>query len=149
MINKILVATDGSTTAEKALDFGLDLAEKYSAEVLIVSVVDVISSSLISRGMIFSPTGTIKYLKELEAFHSHVLMDALEKAKKFNKNLKVSTQLMKGRASDKIIEKANEGGFGLIVIGSRGLGGIKEFFLGSVSDRVADEAKCPVLIVKE
>jgi nucleotide-binding universal stress UspA family protein len=34
------------------------------------------------------------------------------------------------------------------VIGSRGLGGIKGFFLGSVSDRVADKASCPVLIIK-
>ena len=41
------------------------------------------------------------------------------------------------------------GGFGLNVVGSRGLGGIEEFFLGSASDWVADEAKCPVLIVKE
>ena len=44
---------------------------------------------------------------------------------------------------------ANVGGFGLNVVGSRGLGGIEEFFVGSVSDRVADDAKCPVLIVKE
>jgi nucleotide-binding universal stress UspA family protein len=39
--------------------------------------------------------------------------------------------------------------FDLIVIGSSGLGGIKEFFLGSVIDRVADEAPYPVLIVKD
>jgi len=54
-----------------------------------------------------------------------------------------------GRAADKIIETAKTQNVDLIVIGSRGLGGIKEIFLGSVSDRVADEAKCPVLIVKE
>jgi len=149
LINKILVAIDGSKTADKALDFGLDLAAKYSAEVLVVSVFDVISKSLVARGMVFSPAGTTKYLEELEAFHSHVLVDALVKAKKFKPKLKVSTKLLKGRAADKIVDEANEGGFGLIVVGSRGLGGIKEFFLGSVSDRVADEAKCPVLIVKE
>jgi nucleotide-binding universal stress UspA family protein len=144
-----LVAIDGSKTADKALDFGLDLAAKYSAEVLVVSVFDVISTSLVARGMVFSPAGTTKYLEELEAFHSHVLVDSLVKAKKFKAKLKISTKLLKGRAADKIVDEANEGGFGLIVVGSRGLGGIKEFLLGSVSDRVADEAKCPVLIVKE
>ena len=97
----------------------------------------------------FSRLGTTKYLEELKAFHEQVLVEALKKANKVDAKIKVSTKLLKGRAADKIVEVANEGGFGLIVIGSRGLGGIKEFFLGSVSDRVADEAKCPVLIVKE
>ena len=149
MINKILVAIDGSKTADSALDFALDLAKKYSAETLIVSVLDVISLSLVSRGMLFSPTSTTKYLEDLEAFYKKVLTDALKKAKKLKVKLKISKKLLKGRAADKIVETANRGSFDLIVIGSRGLGEIKEFFLGSVSDRVADEAKCPVLIVKE
>ena len=149
MINKILVAIDGSKTADSALDFALDLAKKYSAEILIVSVFDVISLSLVSRGMLFSPTSTTKYLQELEAFHKKVLTDALKKAKKLKAKIKISKKLLKGRAADIIVETAHQGGFDLIVIGSRGLGEIKEFFLGSVSDRVADEAKCPVLIVKE
>lgn len=55
---------------------------------------------------------------------------------------------MEGRPSERIVEVAKEGKFDVIVMGSRGLGGIKGFFLGSVSDRVADEAACPVLIVK-
>ena len=131
------------------LEFGFDLATKYSVEILVVSVFDVISMSLVARGMVFRPTGTTKYLEELEAFHEKVLVDAVKKAKKVKAKINVSKKLLKGRAADKIIETANEGGFDLIVIGSLGLGGIKEFFLGSVSDRVADEAKCPVLIVKE
>jgi len=56
--------------------------------------------------------------------------------------------LEEGRPSDKIIETARTGNFDIIVMGSGGLGSIKEFFLGSVSDRVADEAPCPVLIVR-
>jgi nucleotide-binding universal stress UspA family protein len=59
-----------------------------------------------------------------------------------------TTKLVEGRPADKIVETAKLESCDLIVIGSRGLGGIKEFFLGSVSDRVADEAPCPVLIVK-
>lgn len=149
MITKILVAIDGSETADLALDFGFDLTIKYSAEVMIVSVLDTISKSLVYRGMLFTPASTVKYLEELEAFYEKVLSDALQKQKGVKQKVKVSTNLLKGRAADKIVETANEGNFDLIVIGSRGLGGIKEFFLGSVSDRVADEAECPVLIVKK
>ena len=110
---------------------------------------DVISTSLVARGMMYTPTSTTKYLEELVTFHKKVLLEASKKAKKLKPKVKVSKKMLKGRAADKIVETANNGGFDLIVIGSRGLGGIKEFFLGSVSDRVADEAKCPVLIVKE
>jgi len=77
-----------------------------------------------------------------------VLSEALKKVKKIKPNLRVSTKLVEGRPSNKIVETAKEGNFDIIVMGSRGLGAIKEFFLGSVSDRVADEATCPVLIVK-
>lgn len=56
--------------------------------------------------------------------------------------------LKEDRPADEIVKTAKEGEFDLIVMGHRGLGRVKEFFLGSVSDRVADEAHCPVLIVK-
>jgi nucleotide-binding universal stress UspA family protein len=46
------------------------------------------------------------------------------------------------------VEAAKEGDFDLIVMGSRGLGGIKGFLLGSVADRVADNSVCPVMLVK-
>jgi len=130
MFKKILVAIDGSKTADRALDFAFDLGVKYSAEVLVVSVFDVISTSLVARGMVFSPAGTSKYLEELEVFHEKVLVDAVEKGKNFKANLKVSKRSLKGRAVDKIVETANEGAFDLIVVGSRGLGGIRGFFLG-------------------
>ena len=149
MIKKILTAIDGSKLADKALDFALDLAEKYAAEVQITTVLEEPAISLVAQGMFYAPTSTEKYLKEVNEFYKKVLSEALNKAKKFKPKLNVTTKLLRGRAADKIVETAKQDDFDLVVIGGRGLGGIKEFFLGSVSDRVADEAPCPVLIVKD
>ena len=60
----------------------------------------------------------------------------------------VTTKMVEGRPADRIIDITNKANIDFIVIGSRGLGGVKQIVLGSVSDRVADEAPCPVLIVK-
>lgn len=153
MIKKILVALDGSEHANRALNFALDLAEKYSAKIVLLSVVQPAIVPLAhypTTGMHarIPPVAMDTYSKELKASHKKVLSEALKKAKEIKLALKVSTKLVEGRASDKIIETAKEGNFDIIVMGSRGLGDIKKFFLGSVSDRVADEAACPVLIVK-
>ncbi len=149
MIKKILVPIDGSKSADNALDFALDLARKYSAEVMITTVLEIPSLSLEASGMLYTPVSTENFIEKLRDFHEKILLDANNKANQFSPKLKVSTKLLQGRPADKIVETAKEGIFNLIVIGSRGLGGIKEFFLGSVSDRVADKASCPVLIVKE
>lgn len=143
MFKKILVALDGSQKSEKALDFALDLAEKYSAEILLFSTVPPISS-IISAVY----PGSDKYYAASKARHEQVLEDALKKAKKLQPNLNILKKLIEGRPADKIINTAKLEKYDLIIMGDRGLGGIKEFFLGSVSDRVADTATCPVLIVK-
>ncbi|MEM1607545.1 MAG: universal stress protein [Candidatus Bathyarchaeia archaeon] len=87
-------------------------------------------------------------VREVKAAHEKILSHALRRAKRLKPNLEISTVLKEGRPADEIIKTAKEGEFDLIVMGHRGLGRVKEFFLGSVSDRVADEAHCPILIVK-
>jgi nucleotide-binding universal stress UspA family protein len=77
-----------------------------------------------------------------------MLSGALAKAKRKKPKLKVSTKLVKGTPVDAIVETAKKEKFNAIVVGSRGLGGVKELFLGSVSDGVARKATCPVIIVK-
>ena len=149
MIKNILVALDGSKSADKALDFALDLAEKYSARIVLISVFEPLSVSVVASGMGFSPIQLSRHIDGLRDFRKNILKEAVNKAKKFKSGLTISKKLIEGRPSDKIVETAKEEKIDLIVIGSRGLGGIKEFFLGSVSDRVADKAPCPVLIVKE
>jgi nucleotide-binding universal stress UspA family protein len=150
MINKILVPVDGSEHSDRALNYALDLAEKYSAKIKLLSVaqpVVAVGPMFVTQPML-PPESTTIYVKEIEAAHKKMLTEAFKKAKKTKPNLSISKMLVDGRPADRIVEIANKEKFDLIVMGSRGAGGIKEFFLGSVSDRVADEARCPVLLVK-
>lgn len=150
MIEKILVALDGSDPADNALDCALDLADRYSAAVTLLTVVRPIVVPRISQAAVppLSPKVKERYKQGLKTGHRKVLSDALQKARDVKPDLDISTKLVEGRPSQKIVEVAQREDFDMIIMGSRGLGGIKEVFLGSVSDRVADQAPCPVLIVK-
>ena len=151
LIEKILVALDGSKPADRALDFALDLAGKYSAEIVLLSVFEPVIPSLLysPADLPIAPSMAVgSYSKELKAQHRRVLAHARRKAKKARPDLKISTKILEGRPSEKIVETAEQGKFDIIIMGSQGLGRIKKIFLGSVSDRVADEASCPVLIIK-
>ena len=148
-INKMLIAVDGSEAAAKGLDFTLNLADKLDAEVQILSVVPPVDS-IIPRFIPMAPPSTFytSIIDEMEKRLKTVLSEALKSAKEKTPKLKISTRLLKGRPADRIIQTAKEEGFDIIVVGSRGLSGVEEFFLGSVSDRIADRASCSVLIVK-
>jgi nucleotide-binding universal stress UspA family protein len=151
LITKILVAIDGSEHADKALDFALDLAEKYSATITLVNVFQAPMFSYPIVGYLAEPAYPDTwedFFKEIKAANEKILSKALKRAKELKPDLKISTVLKEGRPADEIVKTAKEENFDLIVMGHRGLGRVKEFFLGSVSDRVADEAHCPVLIVK-
>lgn len=65
------------------------------------------------------------------------------------KNIKARTVLKEGYPADTIVSVAHEEGFDMIVIGSRGLSGLKKLFLGSVSNAIIQEVQnCSVLVVK-
>ena len=75
-----------------------------------------------------------------------ILRRGVELAKSLG--LEADRRLGKGIPAEEILRVAEEEGVDLIVIGSRGLSGVKAFLLGSVSDKVSHHAKCPVLIVR-
>ena len=151
MVEKILVPLDGSDHADKALDAALDLAEAYSAEIFLLSVVHVPPSAYAAPPLSAKTsflTSIRNYEKEIEASLKRVLSEAIEKAKKLTPYVKISTKLVEGNPADKIVEIANEENIDIIIMGHRGLSGIRRLVLGSVSNQVVDEASCPVLIVK-
>ena len=150
MIKNILVPIDGSEHSNNALKFGLELAEKYSAKLTLLSVAQpvVVTGPMFITQPMMPPTSTAMYVQAIESAHKKMLEDTYNRAKAEKPDLEISKMLVDGRPADRIVEIADKEKFDLIVIGSRGVGGVKKFFLGSVSDRVADEAHCPVLIVK-
>jgi nucleotide-binding universal stress UspA family protein len=150
MITKILVPIDGSDYSSKVLDYALDIAEKYSADVKLITVTQpiVVTGSMFMTKPMLSSANTTIYIKEIEAAHQKMLDEAFKIAKNSYPELNISKELINGRPADKIVEKANVENFDLIVMGSRGSGGMKEFFLGSVSNRVADEVHCPIFLIK-
>jgi nucleotide-binding universal stress UspA family protein len=147
MIRKILVALDGSDHANRALEYALDIAEKYSAALLFLSVFHQVTIAGIEPT--FSTVQLLHTSRIIQKeYHERILSTAVTKIMSIHPDLKVTTRLSEGHPADKIIELAEAEHCDLIVMGSRGLGGLKEMFLGSVSDKVADHASCPVLIVR-
>ena len=145
-------------TSEKALDYALEIADKFSASVLILNVfqpppefgyqLNMIQQS--SSAWIPSRVNRLPayIIKEFRKVHEAVLSRATEKATKLKPTLKITAELKEGDASSQIVETAANGEFDLIVIRSQGDSQIKELFLGSTSERVAHRATCAVLIAK-
>ncbi len=63
-------------------------------------------------------------------------------------NVEVTCETAEGNPAEVIVKKSKEGKFDLIVMGARGLSGLKKILVGSVSEGVVKNAACPVLIVK-
>jgi len=144
LIRKILVATDGSEHAQRALQYAEESALKWNSEILIVSVVPPISPLLVP-----TPGFNLeKYMSELENAHRNVLVEAVEDVKKKSPEIKISTHLGKGRPADIIISVADKEKVDLIVMGSRGFGSISHLLLGSTSRYVVENCTKPILIIK-
>ena len=145
MFKKILVPVDGSSTSWRALETAKDLAVKFDGELIVAHIVQTYSSADLYINSL-DQTAVAAENDQLTRIGSSVLDTARTKMEGFTG--KVDYLMDVGHASDRIIELSKDKHADAIVIGSRGLSGIAEFFLGSVSSRVAQYAAVPVLIVK-
>ena len=160
-MTKILVGVDGSENSQKALDYALEIAEKFGASVHILNVFqpppeveDQLSTfqrtptSGYPEGQMGYQSNMASFIRDLRKMHEAVLSKANEYATKLKPALKITAELKEGDASSEIVETATNGRFDLIIIGHKGNSKITELFLGSTSERVAHQAKCSVLISK-
>jgi nucleotide-binding universal stress UspA family protein len=149
---RILIAYDGSEPSKHALDQGISLANLTESEVTILSVVPTVMMPVFSEAGMGAPVSSAQqmadYHEEMKEYYSNSLEKVSEDIKGDYPNLKVETKLIEGRTSQTIVDMAEDDSFDLIVIGSRGIGGITGWILGSTSRRVVESCTVPVLVIK-
>lgn len=136
---KILVATDGSEHAMKAVQRALEMAQTQGAEVTIMSV------AYYSQDDFDEMPPRIQEKLQAEA------KAALDKAEKVfaDKGIKVRTVLEAGLVpANNIIRRAEEEKFDRIILGSSGLTGLKRMLMGSTAAKVVAQAPCEVMVVR-
>ncbi len=138
-IKTILVAVDGSEFSEKAVRYGCAMGPPLNAEVILLHVVPMLVSATPYHDTVSDqPFLALQKVGE----------DILAKAKKIAGSVPVTDLIDHGDPAARIIEIAEERSVDLIIMGSRGLSGIRRLFTGSISDKVANQATCPVMIVR-
>jgi nucleotide-binding universal stress UspA family protein len=142
---RILLATDASEEAALAARTATDIADKTDSELHVVLVG--LSAAYVGMGppeIADIPAPRQQELNE----EAQRLLDAQVEQIKADGGTVAQAHLRIGRPDEQIVDSAEEIGAGLIVMGSRGLGGIRRLLMGSVSDSVVRHAHCPVLIVR-
>ncbi|HEV2472425.1 MAG TPA: universal stress protein [Chthonomonadales bacterium] len=146
MFSSILLATDGSDHALEAARVSAELVRRFSSRLILLTVFDpppdegalgADTEQTISRDAMARYADTI--LEAADRRTGRVLQD---------EGVAYESRCEMGHPVEMIVSIAAREGVDLIVMGSRGLGGLESFLLGSVSDRVLHHAHCPVLIVK-
>ena len=152
----ILLATDGSQEAELAGRTAADVAEKTGSELHVVHVFGIaplgppvypVATDFegIEQG---EPLLEEDLMRTTEQQAKETLEAEVEKVRSAGRDV-AQAHLREGRVAPEIVALAEDIGAGLIVIGSRGRGGIRRALMGSASDLVVRHAHCPVLVVRK
>jgi len=141
-MRRILVATDGSDGANRAVDAAADLAGALTLELWIVTVMDGFSNEVmeLSREEMIDPGDAI------DTVANGILAAAKERAQKRGaKDLHITSRT--GDSTERILETARQVAADMIFVGRRGRGRLQGLLLGSVSQKLASLAPCVVAIV--
>lgn len=143
--DKVLVAVDGSEEARMAAEAAVELAEDSGSELHLI------------HALTIEPPMPYPYPYASERWEAS-LEEAKKKARQFvdelveeiedESGIPTNGHLRFGRPGHEIVELGEELDAGLVVVGSRGLGGIRRAHMGSVSDAVVRHAHSPVLVVR-
>ena len=151
IFSKILIPIDGSTNSMKAIDYAIDLADKYKSELLALHVLYSQSGFAFHKETVAGAI-TSSSLNDLN-------LDAKQEAEKWfeeinkraeEKKVQIKTEVVFTVISivEGILTYAEKENINLIIIGSKGKSGWKKLIVGSVASGISTYAHCPILIVK-
>ncbi len=134
----ILVPLDGSKYSEKALLHACDMAKNYQSRLILLYVVEKVIS--------VNPLDRKAYLEMLRKVGNNALVKGKKTATQQGMDSKIV--LKEGNIANEIIKLAKKEQCNLIIVGNKGLGATARFFLGSISNKLANNSPCSILIVK-
>lgn len=144
LFENILVPLDGSEQSKKALEIAAEIAKKFNGKLMLVHVLSL--TPRICGVADFPPGAAEEYSNTLAEYGKRILSEGRIKAEKLG--VVVDTLLKEGFPVQEIMKMSRNEKFGLIVMGTRGLGEMKGMLMGSVSQAVSHRAASPVLLVK-
>lgn len=140
-IKKIMVPLDGSPESAKAFTFGLDLAGKYGADLVLAHVVDMNEKMTALDQVTMSGYVPSEIMED-----GYRLLSRF--ARKVPPDIRLDTVVHIGAPPQTLLSMAEDTKADLIVIGSRGLGAVRSIVMGSVSQYILHHARAMVTIVK-
>jgi nucleotide-binding universal stress UspA family protein len=148
MPRRILVATDGSEHARKAIEMAAEIAVHQDAEVFLVHVIP--KAEIPEDLRRFMDTEYAEEPAEVvyPELIGHSLMDEAVKEFKRKGVKSVHKEVLQGDPAHEIVSFAEQNHVETIFIGSRGLGNLKGLLVGSVANKVCHTAECTCVTVK-
>jgi nucleotide-binding universal stress UspA family protein len=145
LFGSIVVGTDGSDTAGKAVERATELAKAIGASIELVSAFEPVPAGRLREEAREVPRDLQWMVNPREDVEATLrdAADAVEAA-----GVPVRTYAREGDPADAILDVAEERGADLIVVGNKGMTGAKRFLLGSVPNKVSHHAPCSVLIIR-
>ncbi|MCW3013900.1 MAG: UspA domain protein [Solirubrobacterales bacterium] len=146
MFRSIVVGTDGSDTAQTAVDEAVELAKSIGAKLHIVSAYEPVGADRLRVERNQVPADLQWMVNPREDVDT--TLQAAAEAAEAGGVTDVAAHARQGDPADAILDVAEEQGADLIIVGNKGMTGAKRFLLGSVPNKVSHHAPCSVLIVR-
>jgi nucleotide-binding universal stress UspA family protein len=139
MNENILIATDGSEEADRAVNYGIDLAEEFDARVHALYVVETEATYILTVSL------SDNQMEEYKDYGEETVTGLVERAK--DRGLEGTGVVKTGAVADEIVEYAEENDIETIVMGRQGRGSTLDKYIGGTAEQVMRTTNVPVITV--